>query len=278
MDCWYRHRAAAMTTPHEVFCQVPPKHLYRYRSLADDRLSGFTEDIVLRSKLYWSSPLDFNDPFDFAPIAKVKASGLKLQRILQKVRLRRRRTDGRAAANAGYKNIVHLPRSALEAKLDAALRNTTSSAGVVCYAEEPDNILMWGHYADCHRGICLEFDPHVPSLDASSLVYKVRYQTQRPILANFLEREDSSELAVAITTKADFWTYEKEWRAIESSRARATAAFDPRMLTAIILGAKISEEREATVRSWVERRNPTIELRRAVLSAETYRLEIQPAL
>ena len=32
------------------------------------------------------------------------------------------------------------------------------SFGVLCLSECPDDILLWSHYADSHRGLCLEFD------------------------------------------------------------------------------------------------------------------------
>jgi hypothetical protein len=30
----------------------------------------------------------------------------------------------------------------------------TSKVGVMCISEVPDDILMWSHYADCHKGVC----------------------------------------------------------------------------------------------------------------------------
>ena len=29
--------------------------------------------------------------------------------------------------------------------------------GVCCFSEKKDDILMWSHYADGHKGFCLEF-------------------------------------------------------------------------------------------------------------------------
>lgn len=30
---------------------------------------------------------------------------------------------------------------------------------ILCLATEYDNLLMWSHYADCHRGLCIEYTP-----------------------------------------------------------------------------------------------------------------------
>jgi len=43
-----------------------------------------------------------------------------------------------------------------------ALENTEKVAigkyGVLCFSRRWNNILMWSHYADGHKGICLGFD------------------------------------------------------------------------------------------------------------------------
>ncbi len=33
-----------------------------------------------------------------------------------------------------------------------------ASIGVICFSSNYDNILMWSHYANNHKGICIEFD------------------------------------------------------------------------------------------------------------------------
>ena len=38
------------------------------------------------------------------------------------------------------------------------LRAQISQRGVACFTTELNNILMWSHYADGHKGFCLEFD------------------------------------------------------------------------------------------------------------------------
>ena len=84
--------------------------------------------------------------------------------------------------------------------------------GVVCFSERPDSILMWSHYANCHRGFALEFE-----LDEKSLE-KVVYSTEAPQLPN---ETDTNIEAVrkevfnrALRTKAIDWAYEREWRRI----------------------------------------------------------------
>lgn len=102
-----------------------------------------------------------------------------------------------------------------------------SKVGVVSLSETSRNLLMWAHYADEHRGICIGFDRNVLSeLDLGS-VYLERYHTLSPVKVNYDNlRVDIKELLKdrdfmyensilkILTTKSDDWIYEKEHRCI----------------------------------------------------------------
>ena len=46
-------------------CQTYPRYLYKFKAIPD-KDSAHLEDILLHSRLYLSSPRQFNDPFDMA--------------------------------------------------------------------------------------------------------------------------------------------------------------------------------------------------------------------
>ena len=261
--------------PADVFRQNPPPALFRYRSLAG-KGREWTEDIVLNSHFFWPSPVSFNDPFDFAPLVDVP-QGIRLRLALLKVRARQRLLAGRRNADEAFKAVSRMTRAQLLERMRWALNDTAEHAGVICYSEVPDNVLMWGHYADSHRGICLRFDPHIAQIEPSNLVYRVQYDEARPMLARFLEREDSGALAQALTTKAAFWKYEREWRAIENKGANLRLPFDQSFLTGIILGCRASAATEELVRDWVRQRVRPTEILRAVPCPETYAITLMPA-
>lgn len=96
--------------------------------------------------------------------------------------------------------------------------------GIVSFSETSRNLLMWAHYADEHRGVCIGFDPEVlNSLDKyeeerSCLAYypvKLNYDNQR-VDINELPAELSLDMVAKkiLTTKSDDWIYEKEHRCI----------------------------------------------------------------
>ncbi|MBM3531066.1 MAG: DUF2971 domain-containing protein, partial [Alphaproteobacteria bacterium] len=106
---------------------------------------------------------------------------------------------------------------------------------VLCLTEKHDDILMWSHYADCHKGVVLEFRclPHLDS--AMGAAQAVTYSKEMPtlfdeeFLVNLLAGRtmmDPAEIAKKqILTKADRWSYEKEWRLYLPHRTSTTHSF-----------------------------------------------------
>jgi hypothetical protein len=53
---------------------------------------------------------------------------------------------------------INLSDKAFRKAFEAARENTAKMSGVICFCRDWQNPLMWGHYGDKHKGICLGFD------------------------------------------------------------------------------------------------------------------------
>jgi len=135
-------------------------------------------------------------------------------------------------------------------KIERLLAAKLGGKGVLSLSEVWDSALMWSHYADHHRGICIEYDTTElshPDIGA------VNYGTSRNIKASDLikwQLEGCAEAGKRVTSthffaKAPDWRYEKEWRDIAPasgvcpSRFRVTGVHfgfrcDSSVLTAIV--------------------------------------------
>ena len=92
-----------------------------------------------------------------------------------------------------------------------------------CFASDYKNRLMWSHYADSHKGFCIEYDF---SSDEKSVIdmtpFPVIYSDKRvkiPLKAAFDNTpknidEATAQIILSILTKDMAWQYEKEWRLI----------------------------------------------------------------
>ena len=75
------------------------------------------------------------------------------------------------------------------AKTTESLQSNVDASGVLCLSECHDDILMWSHYGDSHRGICLEFKATNTALfgEAQRVKYAETY-TDFPLLGRDTEQ------------------------------------------------------------------------------------------
>tara|TARA_Y100001951_G_C11264543_1_gene254628 strand:- start:39 stop:713 length:675 start_codon:yes stop_codon:yes gene_type:complete len=83
--------------------------------------------------------------------------------------------------------------------------------GVLCFSQSYSNPVQWAHYANSHKGLCLEFE--VPIND----LVKIEYVTTRPDFESFkdsLELSSEAYLKHMLSVKYSHWSYEQEVRKI----------------------------------------------------------------
>ena len=108
---------------------------------------------------------------------------------------------------------------------------------------------MWSHYADGHKGFCVEYDFSTPSDEVLSILpLPVFYSTDRPLIPwepafeNTPENMEAAckQLLLGLITKDSEWSYENEWRIFINNSAPDDLKM-PR-ISCVYLGASISEE------------------------------------
>ena len=118
---------------------------------------------------------------------------------------------------------------------------------VYCFSRDMNNILMWSHYANEHKGICLCFksqqidNGNFLILDSSNhYLFPVVYDDNLPKQVNMLSNYDPKELVAFLRTKHSGWEYETEYRLIlweEDFNGKFTKSFRKEDLEGIIFGS-----------------------------------------
>lgn len=72
-----------------------------------------------------------------------------------------------------------------------------------------DNALMWAHYADEHKGCCIELEVAAPSWKRLD----VQYKTVMPLLSSGVDMDEAIRIIFGV--KSSFWSYEDEVRFIK---------------------------------------------------------------
>lgn len=202
--------------------------LYKYRSLADGS-KEYTLDIFRKCELFFAAPSSFNDPFDckFSPvIASVKKLASEIAQ--------------RQTLDYEPENVERaiLADSAIDANFVKAVDRVMNRHGICCFSRKNDEILMWSHYADCHKGICLEFDV---SKDPDFFVFpkNVAYQDNYPKIDVSQPEGTNKYVSALLGTKYTKWAYEKEVRVYK--KEHKAYSFNPAALTSIFFGCKTDD-------------------------------------
>ncbi|SHN17242.1 DUF2971 domain-containing protein [Roseibium suaedae] len=222
-----------------------PERLYKYRAF-----SNRTLDALIADQMFFADPSTFNDPLDTRPTLDTDVDADALAAILTRLVEQRVSAEMNAAATtirySGPKTISHIAaHSRLRAEqVVAEIRyNATNpeydiedparflfgqyvedellrryGKGIVSLAERANCPLMWSHYGDQHKGVCIGYS--VPARAAGDL-HKISYGGSRLIAASavaaMLNGDEDAQRKVddaVLTKKAIDWRYEREWRLI----------------------------------------------------------------
>jgi hypothetical protein len=187
-----------------------PKRLYKF-----ERINVQTLRNLKNAQVYFNTPASFNDPFD--------CSVLEASVILgdnEVVEIYKRFLKGKnKLANIEINSVKDIPKDeidriheAFEKNLKAQQNKILTQTGCTCFSEVKDNVLLWSHYADGHKGICLEFDTSVPLFaKVKEVKYSQKFPSIDPIKMLFGSKDEiSEEWLKPICTKYECWNYEKE--------------------------------------------------------------------
>jgi hypothetical protein len=246
----FLREAASALFPEDV---LRPKSFFKYRSLSDPH----TKEIFENKELWYSSPAKINDPFDCripvnfgaadkgdidAYCADWECAGLEAGGSRPEIekQIERQREDIEAGRG-----------DQLFAEKHERFRRDLfdNHASMFCFSMCGDSILMFSHYAEAHRGICMEFsfslmDAPTGVTPAQSCLggqggarLDVDYRDVPPNLNYFkIRRSPLAFFAGQIGTKAKCWEYEKEHRLFRLEREGAVG-FAPHIFKRVILGA-----------------------------------------
>lgn len=203
----------------ELFYKFKPFNEYLIKELCND-------------KVYYSPPEAFNDPMDCSPVIEPDIHGDHLKELYHKiiawqfgkeaVAQRLQTIDcqiGEYEKPYPYRSIFedYMYHDILE-----SIKIHFSTYGVLSLTKKFNSPLMWSHYADQHRGVCIKY----MLVDNNGVrPEKIDYTRPRAISANdILEwiRFDPETVNDKIKefyffSKAKEWKYEDEWRCLSEN-------------------------------------------------------------
>jgi len=278
---------------------TPPKSLFKY--VCPERIS-----ILKDLEICFPQPGTFNDPFELRPSIGGFDDGKQIEGFAETALRQRYRkycllNDNRWTSFEEFKQDA-IRHKAIDIEAlkkqgplfqnrinDEHLRLIDATIGILCLSEIENDVLLWAHYTDSHKGMVIEFDATHPFFsvalnplsDIGRLV-KIKYSPDRPRLNYPYDTEDGSIFLI----KSEQWGYEKEWRFIQRLAKRTREkklpdgttvylfALPPAAIKRIVMGCRMEDSVRQSLINEIKR-NPFLShvvVEKAVRDPDRFRL------
>ncbi|MGF1845359.1 DUF2971 domain-containing protein [Vibrio clamense] len=260
--------------------------LYKFREVNDYSINSIVENTI-----WFSHVDDFNDPFEL--YYKVTA-GINSDNFTQSLGLylSKREEEGNSLPIPKDMLLSIISESAPEQRriiIDSIaaeilplqmqkINEVRNDNKIFSLSFVNDHPLLWGHYANGLKGMCIEYDLN-KQLEPLNIGYcPVRYDA-KPYAINILEmlnnQKNISDYSEEIfATKNDVWKYEQEFRLVSKNSKMPGNQYQlgNDVIRSIIIGEKMLNKDILRVRKAIEGRN--INLYKAIAIPEDFRIDI----
>jgi hypothetical protein len=182
-----------------------PNVIYKFA-----KINEFLFQLLTNNELWFSNPQDFNDPYD------CNLGFTTRTYTEEEIRKFWNEVDGDVSKETREQRIRQWlsDQSLIEKFFFKPTRDLIQKKALTCFTTRNDSILMWSHYADSHRGICIGY--------SSELMVKTFYQHEWVTYAKEIPPVNimiPSEFASTIMCiKSDCWEYEDEIRFFQKGK------------------------------------------------------------
>ena len=200
----------------------------------------------------------------------------------------------------GYKEKIESAYKEYVTQTKEKLQDAKKSAYIGCFSKRSDSTLMWAHYANDFKGVCIEWE--IPRFANNEFIFDVVYSKKKPHidLLKFVKiylgyefvgdkfdennQEIKEHIKKLIITKGKGWAYEKEIRFIAERGKTNSVTVDelaneralyhmPTFPKRVFLGEKIIKEDEQDIREICEK-YPNCEIIKTRHSDDEFNIEV----
>ena len=255
-----------------------PEFLYKYFKL-DAKNKKKIERIFTHNEIYFASPMRFNDPFDCRVHASFDATDDDWEEYLNGVLKERhpeweyheRQTFVDQLIRGGWREDPGTKQKGVN-----DVQEAVNKIGVFCLTEVRDDILMWSHYADGHKGFCLQFNINPKLYPFGEMLFQVQYTSSYPQIT--ITKNHKDQTRKVLLTKSTSWEYEKEWRIFDPDDSLGIRVFPADMLTGVIFGCEMPHENRQLIREWAKGRDIPLKFYQTTKKEKEFGLEIIKAI
>jgi hypothetical protein len=256
-----------------------PKTLYKYR-IWNDR---FQKKLLTKNEIYLASADQFNDPFDVTLPFKYKEGDLTPVNLFQKLYLTAKDMHPEYTEQEIHQMCFERQNSGVfddgqywRDEYERIKKRLNDEYGILSLARRKDNILMWSHYANSHKGFCVGLDTSLLFDSIQGMLSHVHYSNEFPQLELF--GNPTLTMMDLLTTKSRLWNYEKEIRLTKHNASRQVFKLPKETFKEIIIGMNMPKVHSDVIILLVKRRFPKMKIYQSHMNLEKFKIDLIPIL
>lgn len=268
------------------------KTFYKFRNWENN----FHKKVLTDSELFFSNNFSFNDPFDLQlPILFSGTRHFDRQSFVKAFFEENNIYPNEQVIQIANANWIKVqednPQINEDGKKNMKLiaKSIEDKLGILCLSNNYSSTLMWGHYANCHKGFCVGLDP-IKLLDFLKvkfgrrvLIKDVNYSDKIPTLdfsrIKILPTDDNDVIndytSRRFFTKFTDWKYEEETRILIGNYANQALTFPEDILKSVIFGYAMPDNFKKEIIETCNEKHGRVEFFQANLSIEKFEMKIK---
>ena len=262
------------------FLDEIPNVLYKYRVWNEPCTEHQYQRMILtHNEIYLASASRFNDPFDSSLPFRYKEQQLTPGNMYLKLRAIAEKFEPRPSdveieqmcyqqQNSGHFN----PENYWKDFYPCFKANVYKTYGVLSLAKKPNNILMWSHYADSHKGLCVGFDKKLLFESIGGSIGPVIYSKKFPKIGLF----DPAPVSILrlLNTKSKIWSYEKEFRFRKYGAANKVFNLPNEAIKEIVLGCNMDHKTKIEIHNLHDKKFKHAKIYEASINLNKYKVDL----
>jgi hypothetical protein len=188
----------------------PPNSFFYFQPLNSEDRREWLRTLLVDNQIYFRSRAQFNDPNELRPTFVFDGSERQIRRFVRELIQTRSPIP---LTQDQFESQVDILTSQYKARapwVTGIMHDLLDQIGVLCLCGTATRPLMWAHYADGHRGVCVELEAQAGLFLSAQ---RVIYAKKAPVINRLIDRPPEI-LEKSMFTKGAAWKYEKEWRVI----------------------------------------------------------------
>lgn len=284
-----------------------PKQLYKYRSTSDNAINNLENDTV-----WLNSPSEYNDPFEFTEYIDSEKYSIVIENSMKdelisdlvrnnpvpnEILEKAKNSDSALKVIAEYQ-FIHIDgqdekyveifmkiyddffKKFANDRNGEKIKEMQEHMKVCSFCESPEQLLMWSHYSDFHKGFCVEYNIGAWAINDNRrrILYPVIYQDNfYDVTGHLIKQTESGHFnnlypIISGATKSKEWEYEKEWRFIFNiGPSFEKQNYSMNCQSKVFLGSRMNSSDKERILEICRRKN--IEVYQAKTSVSHYKME-----